>query len=81
MSHCQDAKCGLGDYTGVDGENVANIVGPETPASPQRETFNRPELVLFRFLKSEHEAVSPASYLRGAVRLHWKGDPRHTSPS
>jgi hypothetical protein len=44
------------------GEIVANIICLETAASLQQETFNRPELVLFRMFKREHEAVNCRLY-------------------
>lgn len=40
------------------GEIVANIICLETAASLQQETFDRPELVLFRIFKDEYEAVN-----------------------
>ena len=40
------------------GEIVVNFICLETTASLQQETFNRPELVVFRMFKREHEAVN-----------------------
>jgi hypothetical protein len=52
--------------------------GGETTASPQPETFDRPELVLFRLFRHEHEAISPVYHQRGAMMLIREGDPRQT---
>lgn len=52
--------------------------GSETTATPQRDMFDRPELVLFRLFKHKREAISPAYRHRGASMPIWEGDPRRT---